>query len=108
MMSKRYTGTIWQHYNTKPMCHTVLVIVTELLALSLSGCPQPRITTQVLVPARVPDVAKMQRLAVWPFSGRQGDQVTSELEALLVQTQVQGKPYFTVIERAALQRVADE
>jgi len=85
-----------------------LALTASLLFVGLTGCLPVNIKTQMLVPAKSAAVSQLRKTAVLPFTGSQGDQVSMEVEALLVNIQVQGKPYFTVIERARLRKVMKE
>lgn len=62
----------------------------------------------MLCPAEVPEAAQLSRIAVLPFSGPGGDQITVDVEALLVGIRVNDNPHFNVIERAALKKIVKE
>ena len=62
----------------------------------------------MLVPAKCHGAAKLKKLAVLPFDGRGGDQVRADIEALLVGIRVKDEPYFTVIERSAINKIVKE
>lgn len=79
-----------------------------LLILFFNGCAAPKIKTSMLVPAKAHEAGKLRRIAVLPFAGRGGNQVSTEAEALLVNIRVSGKPYFEVIERASLENIMRE
>lgn len=78
------------------------------LVLFFNGCAAPKIKTTMLVPAKAHEAGKLRRIAVLPFAGRGGNQVSTEAEALLVNIRVSGKPYFEVIERASLENIMRE
>ena len=78
------------------------------LVLFFNGCAAPKIKTSMLVPAKAHEAGKLRRIAVLPFAGRGGNQVSTELEALLVNIRICDKPYFKVIERASLENIMRE
>jgi curli biogenesis system outer membrane secretion channel CsgG len=62
----------------------------------------------MLCPARDYEASKLRRIAVLPFEGPDGKQLSSEVEALLVGIAVGGKPYFHVVDRRTLKKVIEE
>ncbi len=72
-----------------------------------SAC-RPQIKTQALVPAKAYEASRLRRIAVLPISGPDGESLTAQVEALLVGIRVNGQPYFQVIERNELERIAAE
>lgn len=85
-------------------------ITLSLLALSLStlcGCATT-IKTKTLTPARAHEAAQLTRVAVLPFGGKVGRQTQSDVEAVMVSAQVDGKPFFNVIERTEIEKIAKE
>ena len=80
-----------------------------LLALILiaSGCAT-KIKSTMLAPAKSHEASTLKRIAVLPFSGRGVSDLNADIEALLVKIRVNGKPYFSVIEREALKRILKE
>jgi len=85
----------------------VLPEILLILVLLFTGCAT-KIKTTVLAPAKCHEVANVKRIAVLPFSGRGGDEVSADVEALLVGITVNGTPYFSVIERESLKRILKE
>src|SRR5437868_6155663 len=83
-----------------------LVGIPGLLAFALVSCGPPKITSQVLLPAKSHEASQIKRVAVLPFSGTRD--ISSEVAAMLGNTRVQGQPYFTVYERADLNKVMTE
>lgn len=71
------------------------------------GC-STTVKTKMLAPARAHEAAQLSRVAVLPFSGATGKQTSIDVEALMVSVQVEGKPFFSVIERAEIEKVAKE
>ena len=78
-----------------------------LLVILFSSCA-PTIKTTMLVPAKSHEAAQLRRIAVINFSGRGGDQARADIEALLVNIRVRNEPYFSVIERTAVNKVLEE
>ena len=79
-----------------------------LLVLFFNGCGAPKVKTTMLVPAKAHEAGKLRRIAVLPFAGSGGNQLSTELEALLVNIRICDKPYFKVIERASLENIMRE
>lgn len=73
------------------------IVVATLLA-SCATRPPYVIATSVS-PAKYSEATKLRRVAVIPLDGPRGDELTSEIESLLVSTRIDEKPYFTVVER---------
>ena len=85
----------------------VLPGILLILMLLFAGCAT-KIKTTMLCPGKAHEASKLRRIAVLPFGGRGGNQVSADVEALLVGIRVNGKPYFRVIERVALKRIMKE
>ena len=85
----------------------VLPGILLILTLLFTGCAT-KIKTTMLSPGKAHEAANLKRIAVLPFSGRGGDEVGADVEALLVGVRVNGEPYFSVIEREALKRIMKE
>ncbi len=81
-----------------------------ILALLLTSCAtrSPQISTMTTLPAKYGEVTKLRRIAVLPFEGPQGREIASEIESQLVSARFDETPYFTVIERARIDRVLSE
>src|SRR5262245_19202750 len=75
-----------------------------LCMLAFTGCRE--LLSQVLLPAKSHEASQVKRVAILPFSG--ASDISNEVEAMLVYTRVQGQPYFTVVERTALNKVMKE
>jgi len=86
-------------------------IISHLILLALilipCGCAT-KIKTTALTPAKSHEASTLKRIAVLPFSGRGNSNLNADIEALLVKIQVNGKPYFSVIERESLNRIMKE
>lgn len=78
--------------------------------LFLGGCAPPSITSRVLVPAKYSEAANLRRMAVLPFTydNRKDDDITADIEATIASARIDGRPYFSVVERTHLNRILDE
>jgi curli biogenesis system outer membrane secretion channel CsgG len=88
------------------LTHAISICSTAIVTLGLVGC----VTTmpiQMTVPAET-DISNVRRLAVMPFDGRGGAEVRSAVETALLNAQVNGIPYFTMVTRDQLDRVVAE
>lgn len=86
----------------------LFVSVLWFLVLLFNGCAAPKIKTTMLVPAKAHEAGKLRRIAVVPFAGSGGNQLSTELEALLVNIRICDEHYFEVIERASLENIMRE
>jgi len=86
----------------------LLVSALFLLSLFFISCAPPKIKSLLLVQANSPEAATLRRIAVFPFTGQSGYQISADVEALLVSIRVGGKPYFKVIERSSIQTILNE
>ncbi len=100
MQSRRKRGKIKTIY--------FFLAVVWLFPLLFVACASPKIKTYMLVPAKSNEATKLRRITVLPFSGQAGDQVSADIEALLVGIHVGGEPYFKVIERTAIKKILKE
>jgi len=86
--------------------------VTRILSYAcfaaLVACAPPSINTTFVVPAHDADAAKLRRVGVYPFDGRNGEIYRARIEALLTGITLNGKQYFTMVERARLDAVLSE
>lgn len=73
----------------------------------LSGCAAP-LHTEVVEPPKSPAVSRLRHVAIFPFTGPSGEQITSEVESLLAQATEHGQPFFVVVDRRTLQHAVDE
>jgi curli biogenesis system outer membrane secretion channel CsgG len=97
-----YTGYV----NTSKMRRVLrlcLVGIPGLLVFALVSCRPPKITSQVLLPAKSHEASQIKRVTVLPFSGTHD--IRHDVETMLVNTRVQGQPYFTVVERTELDKI---
>lgn len=74
---------------------------------ALLGCA-PKVTTSVLMPSKADGISSLRNIAVLPFSGSYGTQLTPSAEKVLVTAEVNGTRYFRVADRQNLNRVISE
>lgn len=82
--------------------------VSLVIVLVATGCATPKVETEQLVPARSPEASRLKRVAVLPFSGLNGADVTSDVETLLAGIVIQESRYFEVVERQRLSALMSE
>jgi hypothetical protein len=59
----------------------------------------------MLQPAEYHEASLTKTVAVLPFDGRGGQQITSEVEGVLGSISIDGKNYFTVVDRNAIDKI---
>lgn len=85
------------------------VIVAVLFGLSagLVGCAT-KIKVNMLQPAKHHRASLTKTVAVLPFEGPGGAEFASEVESVLAGVMVNGKPYFTLVDRMNINRTLSE
>jgi len=83
---------------------TLLIL---LLFMVLSGCAT-RVPITMLKPGNYHQAATAKTVAVLPFNGPGGRNFASEIEAVLAGVEIQGKPYFTLLDRGKIDKVLSE
>lgn len=80
------------------------------LALATAGCVAPPTQTAipVTVAARSGDATRLKSVAVLPFATQGNIDITPEIEAALAGVVVDGKPFFTVVERQRINELLRE
>ena len=106
MVHTEYVKTSDRVHQGRQVWQPRLVGLAGLLAFACMGCGGPKITSQVLLPAKSHEASQIKRVAVLPFTGT--SDISSEVEAMLVNTRIAGQPYFTVVERTALHKIMTE
>lgn len=76
---------------------TLIASTALLLAGSLAGCAPPAAEVVVKRPARYPQAAQARKIAVLGFGGSAGGEVSEHLEAELASAELDGRPFFTVV-----------
>ena len=75
--------------------------------LLMNGCAT-KVALNMLQPAEYHEASLTKRVAVLPFSGQGGQQITSEVEGVLGSISIDGRNYFTVVDRTAIDKVLGE
>ena len=75
--------------------------------LLINGCAT-KIAINMLKPAEYHEASLTKTVAVLPFSGPGGQQITSEVEGVLGSISIDGKNYFTLVDRNALDKIMKE
>ncbi|RLJ70720.1 hypothetical protein BCF55_1002 [Hydrogenivirga caldilitoris] len=80
-----------------------------ITAVLLFSCAKPRVNISYLEPPRRYE-GGLKKLAVLPFesTSMDGKAFASELEAELLQVNVEGKPYFSLVSRNEIDKVVNE
>ena len=71
-----------------------------LAGLAAACTPSAVVTTEVLRPAKVANIAKTSTIVILPLGG-DNSSYTSELESLVAGIKIDGESYFTVVDREA-------
>ena len=91
--------------------HNNLHLATLVLLLSVvflvTGCAT-KIRVNMLAPAQYHQASLTKSVAVLPFSGPNGGEFATELEGVLGSINIDDKPYFTLVDRAAIDKTMSE
>ena len=71
------------------------------------GCAT-KIPVNMMQPAEFHQASLTKAVAVLPFNGSGGTEFASELEGLLASIDIGGNPYFTLVDRASLDKIISE
>jgi tetratricopeptide (TPR) repeat protein len=82
----------------------ILLLLVVFLA---TGCAT-KIKINMLKPAQYHQASLTKTVAVLPFSGPQGSAFSAELEGILGSISIDDKPYFTLVDRAAIDKTISE
>lgn len=83
----------------------ILVMIAGLLMLS--GCAT-KIRINMLQPAQYHEASLTKAVAVMPFSGPGGREFAADLESVLAGVGIDDKQYFTLVDRASIDKVISE
>jgi len=88
---------------------TVRGIILAMLALLFlsTGCAT-KIKINMLQPAQYHDASLTKRVAVLPFDGPGGAEIASEFEVILGGVLINNTPYFSLVDRAAIDKIISE
>lgn len=83
------------------------VIILWCLLLSVSGCAT-KVRLNMLQPAEYHQASLTKTVAVLPFNGPAGHKMATEVEGVLASISIDGKNYFTLVDRTAIAKVLEE
>jgi hypothetical protein len=86
------------------LAKTVLLLLAVLLA---TGCAT-KIKVNMLKPAQYHQASLTKAVAVLPFSGPSGSEFAAEIEGILGSINIDDKAYFTLVDRAAIDKTLSE
>ncbi|MGE4496656.1 MAG: CsgG/HfaB family protein [Deferribacterales bacterium] len=87
---------------------TVLVVIFAYVLCVSCAERITVINAKVLMPAQAHSAIDLRKLAVMPMAGEQGYAFTSEIETVISSIIINDKPYFTLVDRSALDKVISE
>lgn len=87
--------------------NVVILLVLCIGFVMLSGCAT-KIRVNMLQPAQYHEASLTKAVAVMPFSGPGGRQFAAELESVLSGIGIDDKQYFTLVDRASMDKVLSE
>ncbi len=86
------------------LCVAIAVFSAVII---ISGCAT-KIKVNMLQPAQYHEASLTKAVAVMPFTGNGGSEFSAELEGVLAGIGIDDKPYFTLVDRATLDRTISE
>jgi len=78
-----------------------------LMIFVITGCAT-KIPVSMRQPAEFHQASLTRTVAVLPFSGNGGVEFSAELESLLAGVEINGKPFFTLVDRSTIDKVMAE
>jgi len=84
----------------------VLLVLISMSFLFV-GCAT-KVAVQMLQPAKFHEASLTKTVAVLPFSGSDGQEFASEIESVISGVNIDGKPYFNLVDRAMLDKAIAE
>ena len=85
----------------------VITVMLFTLLSCLSGCTT-KVKVNMLQPAEFHRASLTKTVAVLPFEGQGGAEFASEVESILASVIIQGKPYFTLVDRMSINKTLNE
>ena len=86
---------------------SIIIIVLCGYLLLLSGCAT-KIKVNMLQPAQYHEASLTKAIAVLPFQGPEGRAFSAELEGVLASIGIDDKRYFTLVDRASIDKTISE
>lgn len=85
------------------------LVLISALAMLLGACASPPVVeSDVQLPARVPEAARLTHVAVLGFGRAGPTDIAPQVEAELSGARLAGNPYFTLVERARMDAAVKE
>jgi tetratricopeptide (TPR) repeat protein len=95
------------HPEKRRHLHLATFVLLLPLVLMATGCAT-KIKVNMLKPAQYHQASMTKAVAVLPFSGKNGGEFAAELEGVLGSINIDDKPYFTLVDRAAIDKTMSE
>lgn len=95
-----------KHWFSSPRIFGTIIFLMGA-TLFMNGCAT-KVRINMLQPAEYHQASLTKTVAVLPFEGAKGQQITSEIEGILGSISIDSKNYFTVVDRTALDKVFAE
>lgn len=93
--------------NAKSRHFKYFLPVVCIVLLALSGCAT-KIKVNMLQPAQYHEASLTKAIAVLPFTGPGGPEFAAEIEGVLAGIGIDDKQYFTLVDRASVDKVISE
>jgi len=91
-------------YGGVPIAASAVLLAALLM---LSGCAT-KIRVNMLQPAQYHEASLTKAVAVLPFNGPGGPEFAAEIEGVLAGIGIDDKPYFTLVDRASVDKIVSE
>lgn len=85
-----------------------MIVAFTLIIGFVSACTPPAMLITALMPAKFHEASRLNVVTVLPFDGKDGKEFATEVEGILAGVNIGDKQYFTVVERAKLEKIIDE
>lgn len=83
-------------------------LIISSLTILMAACASPKVKQDVVMPAKENGMRNVEKIAVLGFSGDQKREFSIKLESFLANVKVNDNPYFTVVDRNALDAIIKE
>ncbi len=84
------------------------IIIISSISVLMVACAGPKIKQDVVMPAKESGMKSVKKIAVLGFGGDQNQEFAIKLESFLANVKVKSRPYFTVVDRKALDAIIAE
>jgi hypothetical protein len=93
------------HFRCSFNSEKIILLICAILLTT--GCAT-KVKLNMLQPAKYHEASLMKTVAVLPFNGPSGTEIASETEGILGSVNIDGKPYFTLVDRMLLDKTISE